>query len=170
MEHYEGLFNREFLPWCKQQGLFDIAEIGLEQITKFRNQLSNKGSVNNRKLSRLRSFLAFCMDRRWIGENPAKKVKPANEDEPTVDYFHPEEMQKLLDPCFTSHKWERGHLTMSTGIGCWVDSVNLLGNRAVIGWPSLLSLHLQTRPDHWRPSRAAELKRTATEQQRAERH
>jgi len=109
MAHYEGLFNREFLPWCKEQGLFDINEIGLEQITKFRNQLKNKASVKNRKLSRLRTFLAFCLDRRWIHENAAKKLKPANEEEPAVDYFHPEEMPKLLDACFTSHKWERGH-------------------------------------------------------------
>jgi integrase len=48
------------------------------------------------------------MDRRWIEENPAKKLKPANEDAPTVDYFHPEEIRKLLDACFTSHTWERG--------------------------------------------------------------
>jgi len=109
MAHYEGLFDREFLPWCKEQGLFDLAEMDLDQVTNFRNQLTNVGTVKNRKLSRLRTFFAFCMDRRWIEENPAKKLKPANEDEPTVDYFHPEEMQKLLDACFTSHNWERGH-------------------------------------------------------------
>jgi integrase/recombinase XerD len=108
MAHYEGLFSREFLPWCKEQGMFEVDEIGLEQVTKFRNQLSNKGSVKNAKLSRLRSFFAFCLDRHWIQENPAKKVKLAVEDEPTVDYFHPVEMQKLLDDCFTSHKWKRG--------------------------------------------------------------
>jgi site-specific recombinase XerD len=83
--------------------------MNLDQVTTFRNQLTNVGTVKNRKLSRLRTFFAFCMDRRWIEENPARKLKPANEDEPTVDYFHPEEMQKLLDACFTSHNWERGH-------------------------------------------------------------
>ena len=108
MAHYEGLFDRQFLPWCKEQGLFDMKELGLEQVTNFRNQLSNKGTVKNRKLSRLRTFLAFCMDRRWIEENPAKKLKPANEEDPSVDYFHPEEIEKLLDACFTSHTWERG--------------------------------------------------------------
>ena len=108
MAHYEGLFNRQFLPWCKEQGLFDVKELGLEQVTHFRNQLSNRGTVKNRKLSRLRSFLAFCMDRRWIDENPAKKLKPANEDDPSVEYFHPNEMEKLLEACFVSHTWERG--------------------------------------------------------------
>ena len=108
MAHYEGLFSREFLHWCKEQGLFEMDELGLEQVTKFRNQLSNKGSVKNVKLSRLRSFFAFCMDRRWVDENPAKKVKLAVEDEPRVDHFNLEEMQKLLDACLTSHKWKQG--------------------------------------------------------------
>ncbi len=90
MAHYEGLFNRQFLLWCKEQGLFDVKELGLEQVTHFRNQLSNRGTVKNRKLSRLRSFSRFCMDRRWIDENPAKQLKPANEDDPSVEYFHPE--------------------------------------------------------------------------------
>jgi site-specific recombinase XerD len=70
-----------------------VKELGLEQVTNFRNQLSNRGTVKNRKLSRLRSFLAFCMDRRCIDENPAKKLKPANENDPSVEYFHPNEME-----------------------------------------------------------------------------
>jgi site-specific recombinase XerD len=108
MTHYEGLFNREFLPWCKERGLFEVREISLDQVTRFRNQLKNKPTVKNRKLSRIRSFLAFCLDRRWANENAARKLKPAREDEPEVDYFHPDEMEKLLDACFTSHDWVRG--------------------------------------------------------------
>jgi site-specific recombinase XerD len=56
----------------------------------------------------LRSFFTFCKDRRWVEENPAKKLKPANEDDPTVDYFHPAEMRKLLDACLVSHQWDSG--------------------------------------------------------------
>jgi site-specific recombinase XerD len=109
MAHYVGFFEREFLGWCKEQGLFDLAELNLEQITKFRNALTNTGTVKNRKTSRLRTFFDFCKDRRWINENPAARLKPANEDDPEVDYFLPDEVQKLLDACFVSHTWERGH-------------------------------------------------------------
>jgi site-specific recombinase XerD len=56
----------------------------------------------------LRSFFAFCRDRRWLDANPAERLKPANEEDPAVDYFTPDEMQKLLDACFVSHSWERG--------------------------------------------------------------
>ncbi len=108
MAHYEGLFSREFLPWCTEQGLFDMDELDLEQVTKFRNQLKNMGSTKNLKLSRLRSFFTFCMDRRWADENPAKKIKLAVEEAPNVDYFQHAEMQKLLDACLVSHKWKFG--------------------------------------------------------------
>jgi integrase/recombinase XerD len=108
MAHYEGLFKRELLTWCKEQGLFDITELDLDQVTQFRNQLANKGTVKNRKVSRLRNFFEFCQDRHWIDDNPARRLKPANEEPPAVDYFTPEEMQKLLQACFISHSWERG--------------------------------------------------------------
>jgi integrase/recombinase XerD len=108
MSHYEGLFLREFQPWCNERGLFDVAEINLDVVTRFRNQLRNKATVKNRKLSRIRSFLAFCLDRKWTSENAARKLKPAQEDEPVVDYFHPDEMSQVLEACFISHQWERG--------------------------------------------------------------
>jgi hypothetical protein len=108
MSHYEGLFVRELQPWCKERGIFDVAEINLDVVTRFRNQLRNKASVKNRKVSRIRSFLAFCVDRKWASENAARKLKPAREDEPIVDYFHPHEMKEVLEACFVSHEWERG--------------------------------------------------------------
>lgn len=36
-------------------------------------------------------------------------MKSSNEEDPTVDYFHPEEVRHLLEACFVSHTWERGH-------------------------------------------------------------
>jgi integrase/recombinase XerD len=109
MAHYEGLFERELLPWCKREGLFDIIELNLEKITKFRNSLNNGPTVKNRKVSRLRTFFTFCRQRHWIIENPAEFLKPAQEPEPQAEYLHSEEFEKLLDSCYVSHHWERGH-------------------------------------------------------------
>ena len=106
--HYEGTFERELLPWCKQRGIRYVDELTLELVTKFRNSLHNLGTVKNRKLSRLRSFFEFCLDRGWVTTNVAKKIKRSQEDEPDVDYFSPEEMHALGNACFVSHTWERG--------------------------------------------------------------
>jgi hypothetical protein len=56
MAHSEGLFERELLPWCRRQGLFDVAELNLKKVTKFKNALINGPTVKNRKVSRLRTF------------------------------------------------------------------------------------------------------------------
>jgi integrase/recombinase XerD len=109
MAHYVGLFEGELLKWCRERGIHYVDELSLELLIKFRNSLKNKGSVRNRKLSRLRTFFAFCVDLRWSPENFARKIKPSQEDDPDVDYFHPEEMQSLESACFVSHNWERGH-------------------------------------------------------------
>ncbi len=108
ISHYIGFFQGELLAWCKLRGIYLLEELNLEQITKFRNSLKNKATVKNRKVSRLRNFFQFGCDRRWIAENPARRLKPAQEEEPEVEYFHPEEMQVLEESCFVSHSWQRG--------------------------------------------------------------
>ena len=106
--HYKGFFERQFLPWCKEQGILLLRDLNLEEVTKFRNSLDNRGTVKNRKISRLRSFFQFCRLRRWIDDNPAEFIKPSQEQEPQAEYFQPEEFRKLLDTCYVSHTWERG--------------------------------------------------------------
>jgi len=107
--HYKGFFERQLLPWCKEQGILLLRDLDLEEVTKFRNSLDNRGTVKNRKMSRLRSFFQFCRMRRWIDENPAEFIKPSQEQEPQAEYLQPEEFRKLLDACYVSHEWERGH-------------------------------------------------------------
>ncbi len=97
MTHYEGLFERELLPWCKQIGLHYITDLNLEQVTKFRNSLNNAATVRNRKVSRLRTFFSFCRQRHWIVDNPAEYIKRSQESEPEAEYFQPEEFSKLID-------------------------------------------------------------------------
>ena len=109
MVHYEGFFERELLPWCRERGIHFVDELTLELLIRFRNTWKNKGSVRNNKLARLRTFFAFCVDLKWVSGNIAKKMKLSQEDEPEVDYFHPDEMETLLNACNVSHKWKNGH-------------------------------------------------------------
>jgi site-specific recombinase XerD len=106
--HYTGFFERQLLPWCKEQGIYLLRDLDLEEVTKFRNSLTNRGTVKNRKISRLRSFFQFCRMRRWIDDNPAEFLKPSQEHEPQAEYFTAEEFRTLLDTCYVSHQWERG--------------------------------------------------------------
>ncbi len=66
-------------------------------------------TVKNRKLSRLRGFFQFCRQRGWLDNNPAEFVKPSQEQPPQPEYFQAEEFCQLLDTCYVSHRWKRGH-------------------------------------------------------------
>jgi len=83
MAHYAGFFERELLSWCHEQGISRLRDLDLETVTKFRNALNNRGTVKNRKLSRLRSFFQFCRQRGWLDDNPAEFVKPSQEQQPS---------------------------------------------------------------------------------------
>ncbi len=113
MAHYECFFLRELLPWCRQRGVHHLDELTLEPLIKFRNSLKNIRTVRNRKLSRLRTFFQFCCDLRWVPENVAKKIKPSQEDESDINYFHPDEMEALENACFVSQLGTRSRLRVS---------------------------------------------------------
>ena len=57
----------------------------------------------------MRTFFTFCRQRHWIVENPAEFLKPSKEPEPQAEYFESSEFEKVLDSCYVSHEWERGH-------------------------------------------------------------
>jgi integrase/recombinase XerD len=102
------LLERQFLDWCAQQGIVYLAELNLENITKFRNSWGNTGTTTNRKASRLRGFFRYCQRRKWIIDNPAELLEPSKEDPTPTDHFSPDEYQKILDATYVSHEWQGG--------------------------------------------------------------
>ena len=80
MAHYEGFFDRELSPWCKEQGLFDLAELGLEQVTNFRNQLTK--TARSRIASCRGSAPSFLLHGSPVDRRESRqKMKPANEED-----------------------------------------------------------------------------------------
>ena len=103
------LFERHLLIWSREQGIWDLAELDLENITRFRNTWKNNGATTNRKTSRLRNFFRYCQRRHWINENPAELLESSTERSVPTDYFRTEEWRRILDATFASHDWHGGH-------------------------------------------------------------
>jgi integrase/recombinase XerC len=56
-----------------------------------------KKSTIARKLAALRSFFQFCMQKKWLKDNPAKVVATPKQDKPVPSFLSEEEMASLLD-------------------------------------------------------------------------
>lgn len=56
-----------------------------------------KKSTIARKLAAIRSFFQFCMQKKWLKDNPAKVVATPKQDKPVPSFLSEEEMAGLLD-------------------------------------------------------------------------
>ena len=95
---YRNRLQKQLLPFCEHKGIDGVSELNLEAIDEFRAGRKLALTTSARELETLRQFLSFCEARRWISENPAKRIKtPKNiKPEPVVPYSAAE-MGKILE-------------------------------------------------------------------------
>jgi integrase/recombinase XerD len=73
-----------------------LQELDVDALTTFRAQWKCGPLTASKTLERLRSFLGFALERKWISENPARKLKaPKIQDRPTLPYTQ-DEMVRIL--------------------------------------------------------------------------
>src|SRR5450432_2110970 len=87
---------RSLLPPPVGQLVF-MSGFNLDKMTKFRQTWKNTGTAAVKKLEALRTFCKFCVERRWMDENYAKKLKKPEDAEPDVEPFTRKEVQDILD-------------------------------------------------------------------------
>jgi integrase/recombinase XerC len=61
------------------------------------HEKKNKKSTVARKLAAIRSFLQFCMNKKWLEDNPAKVVATPKQDRYMPSFLSEDEMTKFLD-------------------------------------------------------------------------
>ena len=62
-----------------------------------RYEKNDKKSTIARKLAAIRSFFRFCIQKRWLTDNPAKVVSTPKQDKPVPSFLTEEEMAGFLD-------------------------------------------------------------------------
>lgn len=78
------------------RGLRYVAELDLDGLTEFRAGWKDGPRSSAKKLERLRAWLAFCEERKWTTENPARNMRlPRVKDRPTLP-FTSEEMVTIF--------------------------------------------------------------------------
>jgi site-specific recombinase XerD len=86
--------------YCREIGLNDMMQVTVEHLDAYRAQRKLAPTTLNKELSIIRQFLGFAFDRRWIEENPAKKIRLARNIKPTEKIPYTQaEVAKMLAAC-----------------------------------------------------------------------
>src|SRR5262249_18639804 len=73
---YDVLLEKQLKSFAKNKGLRFLSELTVERVREFRQTWPDGPLSGYKKNERLRSFLKWCHDGRYIEENPAERVKP----------------------------------------------------------------------------------------------
>lgn len=95
---YKNRLEKKLLPFCQDKGIEDLSEITIETLDAFRSGRKLALMTSARELDTLRQFFNFCVDRRWLTENPAARIKPPRNIKPNaVVPFTKDELNKIVD-------------------------------------------------------------------------
>jgi integrase len=102
---YRNVFAK-LAEYCKGAGLHDIAQLTIEGLDAYRAGRALAPTTSMRELGTLRQFLTFCQERRWIADNPAKRIKgPRNIKPAEVVPYTPAEVGKMIAACDVMGRW-----------------------------------------------------------------
>jgi site-specific recombinase XerD len=96
---YAQTLNR-LAAYCEREKLNYMADLEVEDVDGFRATRKLAPSTSAKELTILRLFFSFCVERKWIAENPAKKIKPPrNIKPPEIVPYTQNEITRILAAC-----------------------------------------------------------------------
>jgi len=93
------LLRKQFLPWCQRLGFRSLKQIGVNEITQFRNTWADSPISKYKKQERLKGFFHFCVAREWIRANPVAPLKPVKVPPSQTLPFDQDQMTAILKAC-----------------------------------------------------------------------
>jgi len=97
---YRRILEKHFLGLTSRLGLINLRQITAETIDAYRASRDITAITWLKELEILRQFFQFCMDREWIGKNPAKLVRaPKNIQPKPVEPYTQEEVVSIISAC-----------------------------------------------------------------------
>ena len=77
-----------------------VDEIKVDHLDDYRAARKLARITEQKELETLRQFFAFCRERDWIGDNPAKRIKSAKHIKPNeVIQYSPTEIARIVGAC-----------------------------------------------------------------------
>src|SRR5262249_27943730 len=95
---YDALFKR-MGEFADSRGIRYLVEFDLATLRQFRDSWTQGNHTALKVLERLRAFMSYAAESKWIEENPARKIRnPKVAESPTLP-FTPGEMVRILAAC-----------------------------------------------------------------------
>lgn len=99
IEKYTVLLRKQLLPFCQMRGYRQLKHLGIQEMRDFRGSWKDAPLAASKKLERLRSFFKFCVESKWMDENPARRVQmPKVSQKPTLP-FDTDEVERIFEAC-----------------------------------------------------------------------
>lgn len=76
-----------------------VSQVDLAKLTVFRSQRGGSSNNLGKQITAMRAFFSFCLDRKWISENPARRLKPPKGSLSPTMPFEQAEIDALLVAC-----------------------------------------------------------------------
>jgi integrase len=97
---YRNRLERQLVPFCEARGIDVVSEVTLPVLDDFRASRKLSPTTSALELGTLQQFFAFCVDRHWITDNLAKRIKPPRNIKPTaVVPYTADEISRMLKAC-----------------------------------------------------------------------
>ncbi len=91
---------RLLAAFCEARSIDTMAEVTVEAIDRFRATRKIGPVTATKELQTLRQFCAFCVERGWLTDNVAKRVKPPRNAKPEpIEPYTTTEVAAFLKAC-----------------------------------------------------------------------
>jgi site-specific recombinase XerD len=91
---------QRFLAYLEKASLRYMADITVEDVDGYRATRMLAPTTSGKELEILRLFFSFAVERKWIEDNPANKIKPPRNIKPAeVIPYEPNEITRMLAAC-----------------------------------------------------------------------
>ena len=96
---YRNVMN-QLRAYCDSRAVGTMAELTVETLDGFRASRNIGRITAVKELQTLRQFCAFCVERRWLTDNLAKRIRPPKNVKPEpIEPYTSEELGAMLAAC-----------------------------------------------------------------------
>jgi site-specific recombinase XerD len=98
---------KQLADFCKGAAAHDVSDITVELLDRYRAGRKLSKTTATKELQTLRQFFAFCLERKWTEENPAKRIKaPSNIKPEPIEPYQQEEIIRIIGACETMGRYD----------------------------------------------------------------